>query len=441
MKFVPKNEGRMKMDAPKRTRSCRRDQPTAPSHQSRGSRQICLPLDRETSHRIWDDAQAVRLLVENFVNQHPELVPKSMTQGFTLCGKLPPSKKLAGVCLRRVRVTETDENGHSTTKDFFLRPSFVLPYCRGTVEEVEKGLRLLSYGVPYHVVASCFGRNAMFWYRLEQSLGRNSLVGTTVRDPQALPPHLAADEHHARWCGEAAFVAVTAGGNCLLGIAFSNTAGEVDLTAAYGRFRDEAGAVSAAYAPQTVNTDGWKATQAAWRTLFPKMVLILCFLHGSLKIRDRCRKAFELHGKVWEVYQAASAQAFREKMESFRQWCAARWRSGPIHEALEKLWSRTEEYVLSYSHPGCYRTSNQVDRPMNALYRLLYANRTLHGHLDTAEFRLRGWALLMNFRPFEPQTRRRTGYQSAAHRLNQRTYHDHWLHNLYISASLGGFRA
>ena len=49
---------------------------------------------------------------------------------------------------------------------------------------------------------------------------------------------------------------------------------------------------------------------------------------------------------------------------------------------------------------------------MNALYRLLYANRTLHGHLATAESRLRGWALLMNFRPFEPQTRRRTGYQS-----------------------------
>ena len=78
---------------------------------------------------------------------------------------------------------------------------------------------------------------------------------------------------------------------------------------------------------------------------------------------------------------------------------------------------------------------------MNALYRLLYADRTLHGHLETAESRLRGWALLMNFRPFEPQTRRRTGYQSAAHRLNKVKYHDDWLHNLYISASLGGFRA
>jgi hypothetical protein len=429
------------MDAPKRTRSCRRDQPTGTTSQSRGSRQICLPLDRETYHRIWDDAQAVRLLVEDLVIRHPELFPKAMTQGFTLCGKLPPSKKLAGICLRRIRVTETDEVGHATTKDFFLRPSFVLPYCCGIVEDVEKGVLLLSYGVPYHVVASCFGRNAMFWYRLERSLGRNSLVGTTVRGPRALPQHLAADEHHAQLCGENAYVAVTAGGNCLLGIALSNTAGAVDLTAAYGRFHDEAADVSAAYTPETVNTDGWKATQAAWRTLFPKLAVILCFLHGFLKIRDRGRKAFELHRKVWEVYRATSAQAFREAMESFRQWCTARWQSGPIHEALEKLWGHTEEYVLSYSHPGCHRTSNSVDRPMNALYRLLYAHRTLHGHLDTAELRLRGWALLMNFRPFEPQTRRRTGYQSAAHRLNKRTYHAHWLHNLYISASLGGFGA
>jgi hypothetical protein len=429
------------MDAPKRTRSCRRDQPTATTSQSRGSRQICLPLDQETYHRIWDDAQAVRRRVEDLVNQYPELVPKSMTQGFTLCGKLPPSKKLAGICLRRVRVSQTDENGHATTKDFFLRPSFVLPSCRGTVEDVEKGLLVLSYGVPYHVVASCFGRNAMYWYRLGQSLGRNNLVGTTVRDPQALPPHLAADEHHARLCGEPAYAAVTAGGNCLLGIALSDTASEVDLTAAYGRFRDEAGAVSAEYTPETVNTDGWKATQAAWRTLFPTVAVILCFLHGFLKIRDRGRKAVELHRKVWEVYRATSAQGFREAMESFRQWCAARSWSGPIQEALEKFWDRAAEYVLSYSHPACHRTSNQVDRPMNALYRLLYAGRTMHGHLSTGELRLRGWALLLNFRPFEPQTRRKTGYQSAAHRLNKRRYHAHWLHNLYISASLGGFRA
>jgi hypothetical protein len=429
------------MNTPQRTRSCRRDQPTATTSQFRGSRQICLPLDRQTYDRIWEDPQAVRRLVEELLGQHPELFPKAMAQGFTLCGKLPPSQKLPGVCLRRVRVTATDDDGHTTTRDFFLRPSFVLPSCCGTVDEVEKGMLLLSYHVPYHVVSSCCGRNAMFWYRLEKALGRHSVVGTTVREPDALPPHLAADEHHAQLRGEEAYVAMTAGGGCVLGVALSNTASEVELTTAYGRFRDEAAAVSAAYAPATVNTDGWKATQAAWRTLYPKVVLILCFLHGFLKVRDRCRKAVALHGKIWEVYQTATAAGFRAAMESFRQWCAARTWSGPIQEALEKLWSRTEEYVRSYSHPGCHRTSNQVDRPMNALYRLLYADRTLHGHLETAELRLRGWALVLNFRPFEPQTRRRTGYQSAAHRLNKKKYHDNWLQNLYISASLGGFRA
>src|SRR5690349_15606770 len=107
----------------------------------------------------------------------------------------------------------------------------------------------------------------MAWYRLERSLGRNSLVGTTVRDPRALPVHLAADEHHAWLRGKDTYVAVTAGGNCLLGIALSPTASEVDLTTAYGRFRDEAAEVSTAYTPATVNTDGWKPTQAAWRTL------------------------------------------------------------------------------------------------------------------------------------------------------------------------------
>ena len=255
----------------------------------------------------------------------------------------------------------------------------------------------------------------MSWYRLEQSLGRNSVVGTTVRDPDALPRHLAADEHHAQLRGEDAYVAMTAGGGCVLGMALSNTANEVDLTAAYGRFRDEAAAVSAEYAPETVNTDGWKATQAAWRTLFPKVVVILCFLHGFLKIRDRCRKAVR-------VASARSGRCTRRRRppRSVRRWSRfvsgarrAVW-SGPIQEALEKLWGRTEEYVRSYSHPGCHRTSNQVDRPMNALYRMLYADRTLHGHLETAESRLRGWALLRNFRPFEPQTRRRTGYQSAS---------------------------
>ena len=50
--------------------------------------------------------------------------------------------------------------------------------------------------------------------------------------------------------------------------------------AAYKVFKDEALDVSPDYAPKTVSTDGWKGTQAAWKTLFTKVIILLCFLHG-----------------------------------------------------------------------------------------------------------------------------------------------------------------
>ena len=69
-------------------------------------------------------------------------------------------------------------------------------------------------------------------------------------------------------------------------------------------------------------------------------------------------------------------------------------------EMLTKLWNKTESYAVAYEHPGCHRTSNAVDRPMNRLCRLMYASRGLHGHQSSSELRLRGWALLLNFRPY-----------------------------------------
>jgi hypothetical protein len=41
------------------------------------------------------------------------------------------------------------------------------------------------------------------------------------------------------------------------------------LRQAYGVFADEAKAVDPDYAPERVNTDGWSATQEAWKALFP----------------------------------------------------------------------------------------------------------------------------------------------------------------------------
>ena len=93
----------------------------------------------------------------------------------------------------------------------------------------------------------------MHWHRLLEHFGRASLVGTTVRDPQRLPAHLAADEHHLDWAGQKGYAAVTAGGGCLLGVALVASADEEHLAAAYGDFAAEAQDVDPGYAPQTVN--------------------------------------------------------------------------------------------------------------------------------------------------------------------------------------------
>jgi hypothetical protein len=106
---------------------------------------------------------------------------------------------------------------------------------------------------------------------------------------------LVADEHHTHWCGTKGYVAMTAGGGCVLGVALTATADEEQLTAAYGVFRQEARDLKATYQPQTVNTDGWQATQNAWTELFADIAVVLCFRHGFLKIRDRCRKNHDLH--------------------------------------------------------------------------------------------------------------------------------------------------
>ena len=308
----------------------------------------------------------------------------------------------------------------------------------GSTDALEYPLLLASFGMPNWVLTMGFGHSNMYWHRMVERIGRNSLVGTTVRDPKRLPEHLAADEHHVDWNGEKGYVATTAAEGCILGIALTEMADDEHLAAAYGVFAAEAREVDPKYAPKTVNTDGWAATQNAFKACFCGIVVILCFLHGFLKIRDRCRKNRDLHERVWEVYWAKTATEFRAGMAVFQAWFESQKWTKSVFEMAEKLWKRTEDYVVAYDYPGCRRTSNAVDQPMNRLCRLMYAGRGLHGHQASSERRLRGWALLLNFRPFAKRSGQVRQEQSRAHRLNGKRYSESWLENLQISASLMG---
>ena len=128
----------------------------------------------------------------------------------------------------------------------------------------------------------------MTWYRLECALGRFSVVGTTARKA-GLPEHLLADEHHQPRDGKKTDIATTVGGGCVPGAEPAEAAGTDDLKAAYGTFRAEARDVTPGYTPKTVNTDGWKGTKAAWKALFRRVVVLQCFRHADLKVRDRAK--------------------------------------------------------------------------------------------------------------------------------------------------------
>ncbi len=290
-----------------------------------------------------------------------------------------------------------------------------------------------------------FGRNPMYWHRLECSLGRCSLVGTTVNAAERLPRHLVADEKHTTSGGEKVYLAATAGGGCCLGMALAKAADNVELEAAYGVFRDEAHHLDPDYSPETVNTDGWPATRAAWRALFDGVTLILCFLHAFLKIRDRAKHLGEtfdaLREKVWGAYHAPDVRSFSQRLRRLREWAVANVEKPVVRAKVESLCDKREGFVVAYDHPGCHRTSNLVDRLLRRLDHHLYCGQHLHGSKGAAERGLRGWALIHNFAPSCPWTARETpGLRSPAERLNGKRYHADWLQNLLISSSLGGYR-
>jgi hypothetical protein len=275
----------------------------------------------------------------------------------------------------------------------------------------------------------------MYWHRLECSLGRSSLVGTTVTAAERLPRHLVADEKHTTMAGEKVYLAM----------ALAESAGNDDLEAAYGVFRSEARHLDPEYRPETVNTDGWPATQAAWRALFQGVTLILCFLHAFLKIRDRAKHLGEtfdaLREQIWGAYHAPDARSFSQRLRRLREWAVAHVDKEIVREGVLALCAKREAFLVAYAHPGCRRTSNPVDRLLRRLDRHLYCGQHLHGLTEAAERGLRGWALIHNFAPSCPWTVRRTpDLRSPAERLNGKRYHDEWLQNLLASASLGGYR-
>ncbi|WP_422927000.1 hypothetical protein [Singulisphaera sp. PoT] len=401
---------------------------------SRAHRTICLPISEGAYSRAVADPAAFRGLLDDRFRMNPDLFPRGFARGYALKDRRISTKQ--GTPIRRILLRDGVA--------YSVRPSFLMPYMAGRVDVVQGPLFLRKFGVPCWALARVFGRDPMCWHRLECSPGRSSLAGTTARRV-AIPGHLLADEHHQTIDGLKVYIATTVAAGCVLGAEPAASAGAAELTTAYGAFKDEALDVDPGYAPRTVSVDGWAATHQAWLALFPMAVLLRCFLHGWLGIRSRGKlsESFrELSTRVWESYRAPSRGGFAQRLRRLREWSGRRGMSARLLERVEAMCGRSREYAVAYSHPGGHRTSNMLDRLMRGMNRYFDRGRHLHGSAAACRLHCRAWALLANYAPWHPAVARANeGWRCPAERLNRHRYHDDWLQNLLVSASLGGYHS
>ena len=153
------------------------------SHKKRttaGDKTICLPLSVELDYDTFvKDTAGYRLYLDQMIALHRELFPVGIEQGYRFHGFVSSGK--LHLSTRRIRLNVNGEV-------YQIRPDTVMPYMVGKTEDVEKGLYLRQYGVPYDGIAHVLGHNGMYWYHATQSLSRISIVGSTVKTPGVSPP-------------------------------------------------------------------------------------------------------------------------------------------------------------------------------------------------------------------------------------------------------------
>jgi len=257
---------------------------------------------------------------------------------------------------------------------------------------------------------------------------------------------LLADEEHTKVRGKKRYIATTVGSGCILGAAVTKTASEADLTNAYRVFKEESQKVQPLYSPKTVNTDGWLGTQNSWKLLFPTIVIIQCFLHAFIKIRDRAVKKVqdvfkEISEKVWDSYKATNKRSFSPCIRRLREWAETNVPECIMKEHLMDLCSKTRLWKKYYDFQKAHRTSNALDRLMKFMSRHIYNHQYFHGSTAAATLNMRACDLIYNFAPSCQSTiKKYNGMKCPAERVNGFMYHENWLQNLFISASLGGYR-
>jgi len=402
----------------------------------KGYRTIRLPLTESAYDRFLTDRASAKARREELYEECAALFPDALPWGYALCGSTEPSlqQPLLG---RRRRL----EQGRTV---FTIAPAIVMPSMTGRTQDVDPALFLRRVPVPCWAMAHVLGRDAMSWYRLEQGVGRFSLVGTPVKNPERCPKDLGAEAKQSWVQGERVSSATTAAQDGLLGAAVAPAASQADLEQASGVCASAARTLDAQDAPHTVNTDGWQATQGAWQALCTPSTVIRCLLHAFLNIRDRATTTLgevfaQVQKRVGEAYHAPSNRAVSPRLRRLRPGAETALPEGVMQSHTLDLCGKRAQFRKSSEHPEAHRTSTMVDRLRKLLDRAFFHAQYFHGMSDAAESRVRAVAWLWNCCPSSPQTvRKHAGQACPAERLSGKRYADNWLEHVLVCGSMNG---
>jgi hypothetical protein len=402
-------------------------QGTAKMPSKQEDRTIILPIGQEEYTQIITVWPKFRAWIDKQYQLNPEIFPETFEKGYKLHDDKTSEK--TGVMTRRIKL----RHGQVWT----VRPSFVMPRMTGYTEAVAKALYLRKYGVPYEGLTYVFGKDDNYWYRMETQFGNKNIVAVTVKTVE-IPEDLLADEHHSWINGEKVAIATTVTHGVVLGAEVCPGFSKEELQEGYGVFKAEAKQVDPNYAPKTVNTDGFSGTIGAWTALFPMIVIIRCFLHAWLRIRERGKKSeyfFDLGERVWNVYYSVTKSIMGQRIRRLRQW-ATKHINGVLLEKTLDLCDKQAQWSLWYENKDAYTTSNALDRLMRNQNRYFDRGQHFHGTLQSANLRSRAWAILHNYWDWGRKTlAENNGYRCPAERLNGKRYADNWLENLLVATS------
>lgn len=426
------------------------------------SREIVIPVDLETYSKAIENNDQLRSLLADCYARHPECFPPEFENGFGF-KDFKYSKKM-DLRIRRIRV------GFGSEERFYrVVPCDVMPYMTAQVQEVEKALFLRKFNVPYWGLEHAFGRSSSFYWRIEKRMGMTSIAGTLTGEVEveikenkktgtversacecALPEDLACDEKHAKYLGEKAYVAMSAGGGCVLGAELTEGCDKASLAEGYGVLKEEIARAAPGHEIKSVNGDGYSSTTAALRQVWgSSAVLITCILHLYIALRDGCKRKYKeqfegVADGFWYCFEAETKRSFVQRWRAFIKTCVTEAADWLPEKMLGKL-QRADENKLSsykawYDRPQGHRVSVAVDRVMGSLDRRLFAMRHLRGHFVNSRLLIRAWAHLHNFAPWNPHTAKMKNARCPAEHLTKQRYRENWLENFRVASSLAGYR-